>query len=84
MLYKHGAPPAMSALVALALENQREEIWQAYMAEIVWAMTRLWAKEPVMPRYSEIVPPRSRATDDRTAEEIKRDLVRQLRKGTDR
>lgn len=81
MVYTHGAPPTMSALMALALENQRQEIWQTYMAEICWAITRLWSKEQVMLRYTEIMPSRERDTDTRTAEEIKTDLVRALQGG---
>lgn len=78
-MYAHGAPPRLSALVALAVQQRKQEFWQTYTADALACILRVAAGQQVMPLYSELVQEKPEP-DNRTSEQIIHDLTDRLRK----
>jgi hypothetical protein len=71
----------MSALVALAERDAQKELWRTYVAEMAWSAARvLHGKNFPFPPFSQLCRRDGKATDARTAEEIRKDMIAQLRK----
>ena len=75
-LYRYGAPPAMACLSALLNVQSREQAWQTYMATMEWCIARTLYKDFPVPSYSELT--EEKQVDNRTAEEIKGEVLRAL------
>ena len=78
-MYAHGAPPRLSALVALAVQKKKQELWQTYTADTLSYLLRVAAGRQVMPLYSDLMKEKQE-TDNRTSEQIISDLAERLRK----
>lgn len=71
----------MSALVALAERDAQTELWRTYVAEMAWSAARvLHGKNFPFPPFSQLCRRDGKATDVRTAEEIRTDMIAQLKK----
>ncbi len=66
----------MACLSALLNEQSREQAWQAYMATMEWCIARTLYKDFPVPSYSELT--EEKPVDNRTAEEIKGEVLRAL------
>lgn len=69
-VYRHGAPPTLSALIALMDDDAQHEQWKHYVADVACRMVRLWSKKSNIPSYSELVKKQKGNTDSRTGQEI--------------
>ena len=78
-MYAHGAPPRLSALVALAVQKKKQDLWQTYTADTLSYLLRVAAGRQVMPLYSDLMKEKQE-TDNRTSEQIISDLAERLRK----
>ena len=68
----------MEALSALLHEQEREEAWRAYMAQMGWYAARaLWGKEFKHPSWMQMTAPKQQ--DSRSGAQIVRDVADQLR-----
>ena len=66
----------MACLSALLIEQRHEQAWQAYMATMEWCIARTLYKDFPVPSYSELT--EEKQVDNRTAEEIKGEVLRAL------
>ena len=66
----------MTCLSALLNEKSSEKAWQAYMATMEWCIARTLYKDFPVPSYSELT--EEKQVDNRTAEEIKGEVLRAL------
>ena len=72
-VYRYGTPPSLSALKALLDEDERQQEWQKYMADVGYRMIRLWSKGTTIKPYGEIVQPQKKM-------EIADDLIARRRR----
>ena len=79
-VYRYGTPPSLSALKALLDEDERQQEWQKYMADVGYRMIRLWSKGTTIKPYGEIVQPQKKMTDSRSKKEIADDLIARRRR----
>ena len=70
----------MQALSDVLAERDSLRGWQAYVAEMAWAMAKAQYKEFPFPSYMEMTQKRHKTQDSRTAEEIRDDLIARLNK----
>lgn len=71
----------MGALVALAERDAEEQLWRTYVAEMTWSAARaLHGKNFPFPPFSQLCRRDGKVADTRTAEEIRKDMIAQLKK----
>ena len=75
-MYRYGAPPAMSFLAAMLHEQSRERAWQDYVATMGWCIARTMYKDFPVPSFYDLT--EDKPEDNRTAEEIKAEVLRAL------
>ena len=66
----------MSFLADMLHEQSRERAWQDYVATMGWCIARTMYKDFPVPSYSELT--EEKQVDNRTAEEIKGEVLRAL------
>ena len=76
----YGAPPSIGALKAYFAEQERQEAWRAYMADMTCSVFRVLRPKSQMPFYSDIIRKMDAPKDSRTGHEIVQDLAKKLRK----
>ena len=67
----------MVALESLLHDEAERSAWRSYMADMAWMTARIGYRDP-LPRYSEIVNRRNEPVDNRSAEQIIKDLRKKL------
>ena len=67
----------MVALASLLHDEAERSAWCYYVADMVWMMARIGYRDQ-LPRYSEIVNRRNEPVDNRSAEQIIKDLRKKL------
>ena len=67
----------MYALASLLHDEAERSAWRIYLADMAWMTARIGYRDP-LPRYAEIVNLKSEPVDNRSAEEIIRDLRKKL------
>lgn len=70
----------MDALAAIVEEDERQQGWQTYVADVGCMLVKLWSKKSKLPFYSETVKPKTAKTDSRSKQEIVDDMVSRRRK----
>lgn len=79
-VYRYGAPPCMAAIASLLEEDQKQEMWQTYVADMSCRMVHAWSKKCKIPYYSEIVGKAKPARkDSRTGQEIVDNIIKKRR-----
>lgn len=79
MVYKFGSPPSMAALIGAAMAQNKFSFWMQYVAEMAWSVASVAMRSKEIPRYPDILAEAKKPRDNRSAEEIKHDLIAKLR-----
>lgn len=80
-VYRHGAPPALNALAAFLRENQKRELWRAYVADSLHMQCAAYLRGYKRPAYSEMTLGLAQPQDMRTGAQILEDLIGKLEGG---
>lgn len=61
-------------------EDERQQNWQTYVADVGCYLVRLWSKNSKLPFYSDLTKGESKKADSRSGQEIVDDLLMRRRR----
>lgn len=77
-VYMYGPPPTLCALRGLLKEQEKQEEWQAYMADCSCLILKAWKPKSSMPLYTDIIAPER--NDSRSGQQIVNDIISSRRR----